>query len=251
MSVEWDFYFCQVENHPASIFVDLGIREDVPLADLGDVAFLRVRIRQPRADGLPGKEEYDRVSEIEDAVLQTLSNAKRKIMYVGRNTSNGRRDFYFYAANGIQVERLLTTVMGSFAEYEFEVGSRSDREWRTYREFLYPSPRGYQAIMNRRVLIRLEKHGDHHDIEREVMHWIYFQSREDRARFLAAAIQRGYKVVSQNDDGKDNWQFKLTVSKLHAVDVRTINDVVLGLFDLAGECAGDYDGWETRVEKGE
>jgi regulator of RNase E activity RraB len=33
------------------------------------------------------------------------------------------------------------------------------------------------------------------------------------------------------------------------VDLRTINDVVLDLFDLAGECAGEYDGWETSVEK--
>jgi hypothetical protein len=37
MSDEWDFYFCQVEDHPASIFVDLGVRQDVPIAGLGDM----------------------------------------------------------------------------------------------------------------------------------------------------------------------------------------------------------------------
>lgn len=34
MSEEWDFYFCQVDDKPASIFVDLGIREQVPIAAL-------------------------------------------------------------------------------------------------------------------------------------------------------------------------------------------------------------------------
>ena len=42
MSDAWDFYLCRVDNRPASIFVDLGIRKDVPVADLGDMAWLRV-----------------------------------------------------------------------------------------------------------------------------------------------------------------------------------------------------------------
>ena len=140
--------------------------------------------------------------------------------------------------------------MVPFPEYEFEVGSRPDPDWSTYREFLYPSPRAYQTIMNHHVPENLKKAGDHHGIEREVTHWIYFQSADDRERYLKAALDLGHKLVSQNDDGKGERQFGLTVSKFHAVDYGTINDAVLGLFDLAGEHAGDYDGWETSVEKG-
>ena len=251
MSDSWDFYFCQVDDHPASIFVDLGIHDDVPVADLSDMAWLRLYMLQPREDGLYGKEEYDRLIEIEDALTEALANAEIKIAYVGRNTSNGCRDFYFYAANGTQAETCLSMSMVPFPEYEFEVGSRPDPDWGTYREFLYPNPRALQTILNRRVLDSLEEHGDHHDIEREVTHWIYFQSPDDRARYLNAVVQKAYKVVSQNDDGKDKRQFGLTISRSHTVDYRTINDVVLELFDLAGECSGDYDGWETKVEKGD
>ena len=75
-------------------------------------------------------------------------------------------------------------------------------------------------------------------------------SRRRTARFLAAASQKGYKIVSQSDDGKDSRQFGLAVSRFHAVDHRTINSMVLELLDLAGECEGDYDGWETSVERG-
>jgi hypothetical protein len=33
MSCQWDFYFSNVNNSPASIFVDLGLREISPSAD--------------------------------------------------------------------------------------------------------------------------------------------------------------------------------------------------------------------------
>jgi len=61
----------------------------------------------------------------------------------------------------------------------------------------------------------------------------------------------GRKIVAQNDDAKRERRFGLTLSRSHAVNFRTINNVVLELFNLADECAGDYDGWETSVEKGE
>ena len=251
MSDNWDFYFCRVEDHPASIFVDLGIRDQVPIADLGDMAWLRLHLRQPREDGLSGEEEYPRLCEIEDTLSQALANAETRIVYVGRNTSDCCRDFYFYAENGTQAESCLSMFMVPFSVYEFEVGSRPDPEWEAYREFLYPSPRAYQTILNEHVLRNLEKHGDCHKIERDVCHWIYFQSREDRERFLAAAIEKGYKLVAENDTDKEKRPFGLTVSRCHAANFDTINDVVLELYDLAGECGGDYDGWETKVEKGE
>ena len=33
MTDHWDFYFCEVDHRVASIFVDLGIVEEVPMAD--------------------------------------------------------------------------------------------------------------------------------------------------------------------------------------------------------------------------
>lgn len=250
MSDDWDFYFCQVENRPASIFVDLGIHRELPILDLVDMAWLRLHLRQPRKDGLSSQEESGRLSEIEDALSQALANAEIKTTYVGRNTSDGCRDFFCYASDGAQAENYLSMAMAPFPEYEFEVGSRSDPEWSVYREFLYPSRRAYQTILNRRVLANLEQHGDLHDIVREVSHWMYFESSDERERFLAAVLQRGFRLVAQHDGAEEERPFGLTVSRSHAVDLGTINDVVLELFDLASQYAGDYDGWETSVEKG-
>lgn len=249
MSDEWDFYFCHVDDKPASLFIDLGIRDDAPLSGLTEMAWLRLYMREPRDDGLSGKTEYERLTEIEDALSEAISDDP-KVAYVGRNTSDGCRDFYFYCCNGHTAESCLSSAMVPYSEYEFETGSRSDEEWSTYFEFLYPSDREYQMILNGRVLANLESHGDKHHIEREVCHWVYFKSSDDRSRFLRTAIEKDYKLVNEHDDGEGDRAYGLTVGRVNAVDFTTINNVVLELFDLAIEYNGDYDGWETSVEAG-
>src|SRR5688572_17352815 len=138
MSDDWDFYFCQVESSPASIFVDLGVRNDAPVAGLTEMSWLRLYMRHPRDDGLSSNEEYARLSEIEDALTAATSSLDGGMAYVGRNTTDGRRDYYFYAVDGTQAESSLSAAMVPFSEYEFETGSRSDPEWSVYFDFLYP-----------------------------------------------------------------------------------------------------------------
>lgn len=248
MSDAWDFYFLTVDHKPASIFVDLGIQEEVPFAGFDDFAWLRLYMRKPRPDGLSSDAEFDRLREIEVALTQATSASSIPVAYVGRNTTDGCRDYYCYSANGLHAERVLSEAMVPFPEYEFETGSRSDPEWAAYFEFLYPSKRSYQMILNGRVLNRLEELGDRHEVERTVSHWAYFSSPEDRARFLEAVVRDGFELVHQDDDAGEARPFGIQVSRTHAVEFQTINTIVLTLFDLAEECNGEYDGWESPVE---
>ena len=52
MSEHWEFYFTKVDEQIASTFVDLGIREEVPIPGVSDLVWLRVHMRAPRPDGL-------------------------------------------------------------------------------------------------------------------------------------------------------------------------------------------------------
>ena len=44
--------------------------------------------------------------------------------------------------------------------------------------------------------------------------------------------------------------FGVTFFRTHAVTAKLIDDAVTELFRLAQQHRADYDGWETRVEKG-
>ncbi len=249
MSDDWDFYFCQVDHKPASLFVDLGLRPDVPMPNLSDLVWVRLRLRHPRPDGLSSDEEFDRLSEIEDALASVDVGQDAELIYVGRNTSNGHRDFCYYTSNAHQAQSCLSQAMVAYNQYEFEIGSRPDADWSTYLEFLYPSDREHQMILNGRTLQSLEKHGDRHEIEREVCHWVYFKSADDRTCFVTAAKDKGYKLLGESE--KEAGQFGANVARVDAIDYNTINSIVLELFDLATKTNGEYDGWETSVETGE
>lgn len=249
MSDDWDFYFCQVESNPASIFIDLGVRNEAPIAGLTELVWVRLYMCQPLSNGLSSNEEFARLREIEDALTAAISGRDQEVLYVGRNTSDGHRDYYFYASEGRLAEGILSAVMVRFPEYEFEIGSRPEPDWTAYFDFLYPPARDLQVIWNGRVLRSLESQGDNHELERPVCHWIYFSSSQDRASYFSAVSEKGYRLLSQHDDAEGERSFSLSIESIHPLDDRTINTVVLELFDLASECNGQYDGWEAPVRK--
>lgn len=88
MSDEWDFYFANVNDALASLFVDLGIRDSVPDRDRPWLLWTAVRFQRSRDDGLSSSEEAPLLHEIEDVLTSAVKNAV-KAEFVGRITTAG------------------------------------------------------------------------------------------------------------------------------------------------------------------
>lgn len=246
MSDDWDFYSCRVDDEPASIFVDLGIRRDVPLSGRPYMAFIRLFMRASRPDGLSSQEEFEELIRIEDQVTAALT-AQDAATYVGRNTSGGCRDFYFYARDPSGWSGAVSAALAEFPEYKYESGSRLDEGWATYLDFLYPSPEDMERIQNRRVCDSLRKNGDALSEPREIDHWAYFPDEESRTRFLGAIKPLGFKVRELNRSGNDDRPFGIQFFRIDLPSFGTIDGVTLPLHRAAIEAGGDYDGWETQI----
>lgn len=244
MSDDWDFYFLRVDDKPASIFVDLGIALEAPIAALPYLAYLRLYMKAPRPDGLSSREEFDALIAIEDAIKAVLVGTAGT-RYVGRNTSDGVRDFYFYAARAEGWDSCARAVMTPFAAYEFESGCRSDPEWKTYFEFLYPSDRDRQRIENRRVCDALSERGDALTEKREIDHWAYFPDAAARSSFIEQAAELGFRLRVTHEPEKPGDRFGVQLYRIDVPALEAIDDVTLPLFELATALGGDYDGWET------
>lgn len=249
MSDNWDFYPLLVEDAPASIFVNLGIAAEAPIRECSQLVSLRLYMQAPREDGLSSQEEFERLCEVEDG-LEIAVEEVADIIFVGRITADGCRDFFFYASNATAAESRLSQAMVPFGEYEFEIGVHEDDDWGVYFRFLYPDPRQQQIMKNNRVLAWLAEKGDNCEVVREVSHWIYFPTAENRADFLASTASEGYELVDQQDDVEGGRPYSLILRHFTAVDYSTITNAILWLFDLAEMCQGNYDGWETSVECG-
>jgi regulator of RNase E activity RraB len=251
MSEEWDFYFATVNENVASLFVDLGIREQAPDPSKPWLLWVWLQFQNPREDGLSSSEESETLDAIEDSLLESVESALGGSL-VGRITTEGRREFYFYSPTDAGLDEAVATAMTPFPVYEFECGTHSDPEWEHYVGLLYPSPHDWQCMKNRHVLQELRENGDSLELQRPVFHWAYFPSEESRASFATAVTERGFELdeLSEQDDPEadPDLPFGISFERVDHVDWDSINQVTIELYDLAEANGGDYDGWETSVE---
>jgi regulator of RNase E activity RraB len=127
------------------------------------------------------------------------------------------------------------------------LGEKYEPDWNQYRNVLYPSDESMERIKNRDVLEVLEEHGDTLEPVRDVHHWIYFKTSDDRKLFAEDVLQLGYRVEDQAEDWKHESPYSIQITRDQSVTPGKIDDAVLQLFRLAKELNGQYDGWEAQV----
>jgi uncharacterized protein (TIGR01619 family) len=243
MANDWKFYRLLVDNEPASMFVNLGIGRAAPVRRYEHMAYLRLRMLKPREDGLSSQEEFDELCRIEDAATEIITRDSNSV-YVGRNTSGGNRDFYFYTDHMERFQAAVAKAMARFQEYSFQAGGRADPEWRTYFDFLHPSPEQMEQIKNRDVLDALRKHGDELTEPREIDHFAYFADLADCQAFVVVVRAQGF-VVEPGPAPSGSAKYGVKFSKVgRPVE---IDDVTIGLSKAAGALRGTYDGWGCPV----
>lgn len=246
MSNDWDFYMLLEENKPASIMVDLGIRDTAPIKTHPQMGYLRTYMNHPNPEnGLSTDQEFDTLCEIGDAVDAAIKKSAGRHIYVGRNTCSGTRDFFFYTNDLEALHEDLTAVIKEFSNYEFEKGGREDAAWDVYTDFLFPGPLDFQRIHNRRVCENLKKHGDNLEIAREIDHWVYFQSKSNFKKFLEFLKEKGFEV---KQTGREKPLIGKHFVNFHRVDIPSLVDnVVVELYLKSEELGGEYDGWGCTV----
>ena len=243
---EWGFYFCWVDNRPGSIYLDLGLKEIAPIKGKGNIFWVSIPMNDLREDGMSSQEESSKLWEIEDLLVKGMTD-NHDVIFAGRLTNNGTRDFYFYFGEEILIDRTVSEVMIKFPNYEYNFGIKENDNWESYFNFLYPAPRDYQSIMNRRVLEQLEKNGDALTEARLVDHWIYFNSEIDRERFGVEVLMRNFQIKDESIGENVEYQYKLVISREDKVGWNEIDEYTIGLWELANEFNGDYGGWGSPV----
>ena len=245
MSKDWDFYLCEVEGKPASVFLDLGVAADAPLARFPFAAVLRLSLLSPSADGLSSRDEFDALTAIEDALAAHL--VSRSTTYVGRITSDGRRDFHFYTAAERGWNEQVAAVLAEFPTYRFRCVVESDPDWNTYFETLSPSDEDRERIQNRRTCAALQAQGDRLETPRPIEHWAYFRKSKPRQAFIDQATALGYRIDELIDPEEKGEPYAVRLCCDGIPSLRGIDEITLPLFRAARECGGQYDGWETQL----
>lgn len=246
---DWTSYFSNVDNKYSSIAVDLGFYKIAPITDKDNVLWVSIKIENPREDGLSSTEESKVLWKMEDEIVELLQGID-KALFIGRLTSDGERTLYFYLGKNNKHNKNISNIMKKYSSYKYQFGIEEDKEWNGYFNFLYPTPINFQQITNRQVIDSLEKNGDDLTKPRAVFHWIYFTNENDQNIFIKKIEHLSFKIENRifDKDDKDR-PYGVEISRVDKVDAQSVHDYTGELFKFAQKSNGDYDGWETSVER--
>ncbi|TVX96314.1 DUF695 domain-containing protein [Cohnella terricola] len=243
MSDNWNTYLTVIDNKPASFMLDMEPWKDGSNEMFVYLYRLSVTLNEPNENGLTCDKEATKLYEIEDSIHDALDS---HYMFVGRITTNGRRDFYYYTdvIEASKLEHLAETNLENYSYHFSRIEEQNPGAF--YYEFLYPQKSEMQRMINRQIVNKLNELGDILDKPRTVNHWIYFNSSESSHLFMEKVQKDGFLIEDQ--DSQDV-KIRLRISRNDCVDFHSIGDVTDYLVNAAQEFHGEYDGWETKVFK--
>jgi uncharacterized protein (TIGR01619 family) len=244
MAEDWKSYFSNYNDKLGFIAVDIGFGGELPVHGKPWLLWVCVHFRTSQPNGLPESNEFEIMDAIDDELAKHLGTACDAVE-VGRVTSDGSREFFFYGASDKGLKSAVAEAMRGFKAYKFEIASEEDADWSRYLDVLYPSEEDFQKITNLDILDALQEHGDTLTAVRQVDHWIYFRTEEDRKRFASEVRKLGYKIEQQPEEADNEYPLGLQISRDQSVTVDEIDDAVIELFRVAKQRNGKYDGWET------
>ena len=246
---DWSVYFSNVNSKVGSIVVDLSLKKIAPIKSQPNEVWVSVIMKNPRPDGLSSSEESEILENLGEDLVKAIET-KYVVTHTGRITTDGHRDFFFYYADINSYEKTIAEAMLKYPDYKYTFGTKIDKDWNDYLSILYPTPEQYQSIQNGKVILQLQKGGDVLTKERAVEHWIYFKTDGDRKAFISKVEKDGFKVLKEEKVTTVNdYPYQLQITRFDKVDFVSVDSYVLPLWRLAKENNGDYDGWETSIEK--
>ncbi|MDF7774158.1 DUF695 domain-containing protein [Sphingomonas sp. AOB5] len=242
MSDRWDFYFCTLDNEPASISLDMGIAGQIPISGYGAFGYVRVYMQHPRPDGLSSNEEFETLCAIDDSLTEAVTSGGAA-HYFGRATCGGTRDYYFYLRDPSGLTERAAQGMRAHPTYEYETGHREDSDGEVYRS-IYPGGRDVQRMQNRKVIEALREQNDALTASRQIEHWAYFPELSAARRFAETITLEGFEVSACGQSGTSE---NFVVRFARDDSPESIDEITVPLFEQAQALGGEYDGWECQV----
>lgn len=125
---------------------------------------------------------------------------------------------------------------------------------RYYKEFrrielLTNTPLQYQKMQNIKVLQSLKSNGDKLIKTRNVFHWTKFKTNDERTKFIADVKEQNFEIESDFENKKTEYPYIVVIKRKDKVDLDSVNKYTTQLCKLVLKYKGEYDAWETSVEK--
>ena len=190
---------------------------------------------EARDNGFPVPEEFQRINDVEDALVDNLSS--KGVIHLGVITGDNRIRHYF-ATSDVLISNYLD-------ELEFDYSVRENEADEFYREFLYPDAYENQYIINQSICYNMEQGGELFEKERDVDFYFYFDSEEVAKDFSSHFTEFAHTInIGNNEDNKI--QVHMIANIIPSLGfMNGVSDSIIGLLETN---IGIYDGWGSPIE---
>lgn len=246
----WETYIASYEgNKPGSTTVRMDIINQTPIPEYNYVLVTGITFDSKREDGFPEGKTFEILHKLEDELEEVLNQYGKNIL-VGSFTYNFQRLGYFYLKSPKGIENKIKEFYKSnYPDYKNYINIKEDPKWKYYSDFLYPSDEIREYIGDQSVIRNLQNAGDDLSKARRIDHWCYFQNNSNMESFKIAIKKMGFQIQYAGLTEDKPTSIVIQFWRIDKVDINSIYPITSSLRKKALEYQGDYDGWETSVEK--
>jgi len=247
---KWDTYIATYEdNKPGSTTLRMDLYDSTPITGFDNVLVTGLTYSTSREDGFPENKTFKLLHKVADELIKILKKETDFIL-VGSFMYNNERLEYFYVKETKNLtSKIEEFYKNNYPEYKSYLNIKEDKEWKYYRDFLYPNEETLNYMADQSVLRNLQNAGDNLTKPRQVDHWLYFPTKAKRKECRIELTKSNFKIENEVNNKEGNLPFSLQISRIDYVDIDSIYPITSKLRVLAQKYGGEYDGWETSVEK--
>jgi regulator of RNase E activity RraB len=244
----FNVYFFTRNGVPFFRNVDLAAIEHVPLGSHPRYLGLRVRMLDPREDGLRSEAETDALYELQDQLERGLGDAYDAI-YWGKTVGEGWTIFHFNVPPEPSIRGIPVPDPPAVADYPYQLHLAEDPDWTRYRD-AYPNAFHENQIWNRTQQEELLEQGDRLAKRRRIDHTALFPSEETTDQARRALRRAGFRVgpTFRTDVPDDDKRFGLEFRRADRCDGTRPDEITAEILDCIEPCGGYYNGWGTFVK---
>jgi hypothetical protein len=98
------------------------------------ISVLKIEYNGEQNNGLPEKEDYEKLNDIEEGAFQNLKSEEGNI-YIGRESADNVREIYFASKDFRTPSKVLRTIINDHSEYKMSLEIYKDKYWQSFERY--------------------------------------------------------------------------------------------------------------------
>lgn len=185
--------------------------------------------------------------ELDEATKEEIIGIVEKkpfVKYVGMRFIDGWSELYFYSMNSKNIQKEINPYLQE-KSYKFEGGVVKDTKWEFYQGNLEPSELEYFMIESQKIVDMLVEEGDKVEIEREVEHYVMFDTQTQMQRFVDNITSIGFEF--KDEISNEECEYGVAITKVHNLEYKTLSSTIDELNSFVKKEHGSYELWSTTL----